>query len=325
MAVLVIDKPIGVSSFDVVRAVKRELGKLWGSQAMRGLKLGHGGTLDPMASGVLPVCLGEGTKLAPFLLDADKEYEAGVELGVETDTLDATGEVLARREPGTLGVDEDGLRQALLAFNGPITQVPPMHSALKHEGRPLYRYAREGVEIERQPRSVTIYELELTSWAPPARASLRVRCSKGTYVRVLAADLGRALGTGAHLFSLRRTSSGPFNLAQAITLPALTALVEARAVLPLVSLASALSHLPELSVSAEMALAVVQGKRLTAEGLGAPPQLGGTIRLLRQDGSLLAIADLLPGEVVSRRVFGPWAPPVADTPLPMVRISGGPG
>ena len=322
MAVLVIDKPVGISSFDVVRRVKRELHRLWGTAAMRGLKIGHGGTLDPLASGVLPICLGEGTKLAPFLLDADKEYEAGVDFGVETDTLDATGTVTRRLAAGELegrGLDADRLRAAITAqFVGPIAQVPPMHSALKHEGRALYRYAREGVEIDRAARPVTIHAFELGSWEPPGRASFRIRCTKGTYVRVLAADLGRALGTGAHLHSLRRTRSGPFGLDRAITLDALGDLVGARAPLPLVPLAEALAHLPALSVPADVALALTQGKRLAPEALGAPSELAGPFRVLREDGSLLAVAELGPEGVETRRVFASWSAPVAEPPLGLV-------
>jgi tRNA pseudouridine55 synthase len=322
MAVLVIDKPVGLSSFDVVRRVKRELGRLWGAAAMRGLKLGHGGTLDPLASGVLPICLGEGTKLAPFLLAADKEYLAGIRFGSETDTLDATGTVTRQTDVASAGLDADRLRASVAErFSGTISQVPPMHSALKHEGRPLYRYARAGVEIEREARVVTIHAFELLSWEPPATASFRIHCTKGTYVRVLAADLGQALGVGGHLISLRRTCSGPFRLAQAITLEALTSLVDAREPLPLIPLAAALGHLPGLTVSAEVALAVTQGKQLTHQSLGAPSDLSGRIRVLRQDGTLLAIADLSENGVASRRVFGTWAPPVANTPPGMVTFS----
>jgi tRNA pseudouridine55 synthase len=326
MAVLVIDKPVGLSSYDVVRQVKRELGRLWGRETMRGIKLGHGGTLDPLASGVLPICLGEGTKLAPFLLDADKEYEAGMRFGSETDTLDATGSVTRETDVTGAGLDADRLRAVVAAsFLGTISQVPPMHSALKHEGRPLYRYARAGVEIEREARVVTIHAFELLGWEPPATARFRIHCTKGTYVRVLAADLGQALGVGGHLISLRRTRSGPFTLAQAITLEALGSLVSARAPLPLTPLAEALGHLPGLTVSAEVAVAVTQGKRLTPQALGAPSDLSGRIRVLRHDGTLLAIADLSEDNVSSRRVFGTWAPPVANTPPGMVTFSAASG
>ena len=192
----------------------------------RAPKLGHGGTLDPMASGVLPVCVGEATKVIPFLLDADKEYLAAVRFGVETDTLDATGQVLCEKPVGDL--DAVRVEAALAGFRGEIEQVPPMFSALKHHGQPLYRYARAGQTIARPPRQVKVHELVLLAFEPPDRARLRIRCSKGTYIRSLAADLGRQLGVGAHLTELRRTASGPFALAQALSLDAIEACVERR-------------------------------------------------------------------------------------------------
>ncbi len=180
-AVLVVDKPLGLTSFDVVRRVRRAAGAR---------RVGHGGTLDPAATGVLPVCLGEATKLAQFLLDADKQYDFTVCFGVETDTDDAAGTVTARRDAGA--VDEAAVRRALEPFRGPITQVPPNYSALKRAGRPLYDYARAGEPVEAAPRGVVVHELELTSFAGPAAVALTMRCSKGTYVRALARDLGRA-------------------------------------------------------------------------------------------------------------------------------------
>src|SRR5204863_6842577 len=203
-AVLVIDKPVGPTSFDVVRRVRRAAG-------MR--RIGHGGTLDPAASGVLPICLGEATKLAQFLLDADKQYDFTVCFGVETDTDDAAGTVTGRRDAGALG--EAAVRDALTAFRGPISQVPPLYSALKRAGRPLYDYARAGEAVEIAARPVVVHELELTSFADPGAVGFTMRCSKGTYVRALARDLGRALAVGAHVTALRRTRSGAFSLAEA--------------------------------------------------------------------------------------------------------------
>jgi tRNA pseudouridine55 synthase len=294
---LVIDKPVGPSSFDVVRRVKRALGMCWGEAEVRRLRLGHGGTLDPMASGVLPICIGEGTKLAPFLLDADKAYEATVAFGAETDTLDADGTVTATLP--TTGLDADVVRAALGRFTGAIDQVPPMYSALKRDGRPLYSYARAGQQLERQARRVTIHALELVDWLPPAGARLRVRCSKGTYVRVLAADLGRAVGTGAHLSGLRRTASGPFHLGQAITLDELDRLAagggpEAAARLPLMALAEALPDLPAVRVGAEVARALTCGQTVTLSRLGLGKGAGaGRVRVLREDGSLLAVVEVV--------------------------------
>jgi tRNA pseudouridine55 synthase len=258
-AVLVVDKPVGPTSFDVVRKVRR---------AARSKRVGHGGTLDPAASGVLPICLGEATKLAQFLLDADKEYDFTVCFGVETDTDDAAGTVTARRDAGA--VDEAAVRGALPAFRGAITQVPPSYSALKRAGRPLYAYARAGETVEIAPRAVVVHELELTSFAGPAAAAFTMHCSKGTYVRALARDLGRALGVGGHVTALRRTRSGPFSLAEARPLAeVLDALVaagpNAAAALPLVEPADALRHLERRVVTEGIARDARHGKRIALE------------------------------------------------------------
>ena len=260
-AVLVIDKPVGPTSFDVVRRVRRAAG-------MR--RIGHGGTLDPAASGVLPICLGEATKLAQFLLDADKEYEFTVCFGVETDTDDAAGTVTARRDAGA--VEEAAVRRALESFRGAISQVPPIYSALKRAGRPLYDYARAGEVVEVAPRAVVIHALELTSFAGPGAVAMTMRCSKGTYVRALARDLGRALGAGAHVTALRRTRSGPFSLAEALPLEvALDALArdaagtDAVPALPLVPPAEALRHLERRPVTDAVARDARHGKRIVLE------------------------------------------------------------
>ena len=268
MSILVIDKPSGPSSFLVCQRVRGLLGR-------KGLKIGHGGTLDPFATGVLPVCIGEGTKVLPFLLDADKTYEAWVRFGVETDTLDRTGRIVAQRT--VVGLDENVVAAALARFRGAISQVPPMYSALKRNGRPLYAYARQGEAVERAPRPVTIHELELLALEPPDRARLRIRCSKGTYVRVLAADVGTALGVGAHLQELRRTASGPFTLAQAITLEDLQARVAEGRALPLLSLLDALAHLPRVTVEDSQAQALEHGQPMAWHALSAGRDLGGPV------------------------------------------------
>jgi tRNA pseudouridine55 synthase len=272
--VIVIDKPPGPTSFDVVRQVRRA----------RGLRrVGHGGTLDPMASGVLPICLGEATKLAQFLLDADKEYEATVCFGIETDSYDATGAVTQRRSAA--GVTAALVADALGAFRGAITQVPPRYSALKHQGRPLYDYARAGQEVIPPPRTVTIHALELSDWAGPEAVGLRVRCSKGTYIRSLAFDLGRALGVGAHLIALRRTRSGPFRIEEAHPLADV-------ATAPLVALAAALAHLPALHAGSEAARDLTHGKKVVRSALEPDDTVfGGRFLVLRADGTLLAVAE----------------------------------
>ena len=314
MGILVIDKPVGPTSYDVVRRVQRALHRLLGFTRPKDLKIGHGGTLDPLASGVLPVCVGEGTKIAAFLLDADKEYEAEVRFGVQTDTLDAAGVVLA--ESPVHHLTEVIVLAALAGFRGAIEQVPPMYSALKHKGRPLYAYAREGQDIARSSRSLTIHELVLQAWTPPATARLRIRCSKGTYVRVLAADLGLVLGVGAHLAGLRRTASGPFNLAQAVTLEDLERDALAGRLPVQVGLADALGHLFAVTPNEELSLALWQGKRVSSEALGLADDAAGQLRVLRADGTLLAIAEALDGMVRSLRGFNHEVPGAGSAASP---------
>ncbi len=196
--ILLLDKPAGFSSNQAVQKVR------WLFQAR---KAGHTGTLDPFATGMLPICLGEASKTAAFMLDADKTYEARARLGQATATGDIEGDVT--RDEAVPQLDGAAIESVFEKFKGAIDQVPPMYSALKHEGQPLYRLAREGKEVEREPRTVTIHELELLSWDAPNLA-FRVRCSKGTYVRTLAEDIASALGSCAHLRALRRTASGVF-------------------------------------------------------------------------------------------------------------------
>lgn len=217
--ILLLDKPIGPSSNQALQRARRIL---------NARKAGHAGTLDPFASGLLVCCLGRATKLATQLLESDKAYEATLVLGVETDSGDHTGIVVSEAAPENMGAVSEATIDAILPqFRGEIEQVPPMHSALKHKGRPLYEYAREGVEIERPPRRVTIYTLERLH-TEPGRLHIRVVCSKGTYIRTLAQDIGRALGCGAHLGALRRTAVGPFTVDQATGLEALDQLSDPR-------------------------------------------------------------------------------------------------
>ncbi len=213
--VLLLDKPLGLSSNQALQKVK------W---LLRAEKAGHTGTLDPLATGVLPLCFGAGTKFSQIHLDADKTYETVVRLGVKTTTADAEGDVLQTRAV-TCSVGQ--VVEVLDQFTGPITQVPPMHSALKKDGKALYEYARAGVEVERVPRHVTIHDLELLDMqlqgdAPSLR--LRVKCSKGTYIRTLGEDIGEALGCGGHLTYLRRVVTGPFDAAATVTVEALEAM-----------------------------------------------------------------------------------------------------
>jgi tRNA pseudouridine55 synthase len=196
--VILLDKPAGITSNAALQSVRRLLGAR---------KAGHTGSLDPFATGMLPICLGEASKTAAFMLDADKVYDATALLGQSTDTGDVEGRVTS--DCAVPELDPDRIETAFARFRGTIQQLPPMHSALKQDGQPLYRLARKGIVVERSPRRVTIHRLQLVEWAPP-QLRFEVECSKGTYVRTLAEDLARALGTCAHLVALRRLSVSPF-------------------------------------------------------------------------------------------------------------------
>ncbi|MFY1829162.1 tRNA pseudouridine(55) synthase TruB [Myxococcus fulvus] len=286
--VLVIDKPTGPTSFDVVRQV-RSLLKL--------KKVGHTGTLDPMATGVLPLCLGEATKVAGFITEGDKAYDATVRLGAETDTQDAEGQVTARAPVPAL--TPALLEAALARFRGPFEQVPPMYSAVKVAGKRLYELARAGEEVERAARQVTVYELVLRDFSAD-RLHLSVRCSKGFFVRTLAFDLGRALGCGAHLEALRRTSSGPFTLARALPLPDVASLAkEGLLAARLVSLSDALVDMPELRVNADEARRVSHGVPVEVPASLKP----GRVRVMGPDGALLAVAEGVGGRLRYLRVL----------------------
>ncbi|HEY8609236.1 MAG TPA: tRNA pseudouridine(55) synthase TruB [Noviherbaspirillum sp.] len=279
--VLLIDKSAGQTSNDVLIKAKRLL---------NAQKAGHTGTLDPFATGLLPLCFGEATKFAQDLLDADKTYEAVVHLGVTTTTGDTEGEVLERRD---VKVDAAMIEAALSAFRGEIAQVPPMYSALKRDGKPLYEYARAGVTLEREARRVTIHALECTGYAPPF-LRLRVRCSKGTYVRVLGEDIGAALGCGAHLHALRRTGAGCLSLDHALTLEALEAMEGPARTQRLSAVDALLTTFPPVVLSDEMAKRFLHGQRLPLRREGAScPADAGRVRVYRETGmQLLGTAQL---------------------------------
>jgi tRNA pseudouridine55 synthase len=211
--VLLLDKPVGLSSNHALQRARR---------AMDAAKAGHTGTLDPFATGLLVCCMGRATKISGAMLNADKSYRATVLFGQETDSGDLTGIPTQSAPEGFTGVDPEALEVVLSRFRGTISQVPPMYSALKRDGKPLYHYARQGIELEREPRTVTIHSLTLVA-CDGMTAELDVACSKGTYIRTLAEDIGRALGCFAHLTALRRTQVGPFSLQGAVTLEALQA------------------------------------------------------------------------------------------------------
>lgn len=285
--VLVIDKPNGPTSFDVVRQVR---------SLLKVKKAGHTGTLDPMATGVLPICLGEATKVAGFITEGDKAYDATVRLGVETDTQDAEGKVLSEKPVPQLTAAL--VESALAPFRGTFEQVPPMYSAVKVAGKRLYELARAGEEVERVARQVTVYELTLRDFNA-TRLQLSVRCSKGFFVRTLAYDIGRALGCGAHLEALRRTVSGPFTLAQSLPLSELPRLAQEREALAkrLVPISEALTQLPSLKVSAADAVRVSHGVPLEA------PAMPGRVRVLGPDETALAVAEVVGGRLRYLRVL----------------------
>jgi tRNA pseudouridine55 synthase len=281
--VLLLDKPRGLTSNAALARAKR----LYNAE-----KAGHTGTLDPLASGLLPICFGVATRFAQFLLDAPKRYVATVRFGVATTTQDAEGEVTATKSVTFARAD---LEAALRRFTGVITQTPPAHSALKFEGKPHYEYARRGIDVPRTPREVTIHALELLDWTPPD-ATLVVACSKGTYVRALAADLGDALGCGAHLAALRRTASGGFDITDAVTLEALEAMEQPRRDAVLLPTRVLVDHLPRLSVSKDAARRFLQG-----QPIAAGVEKNGPVAVFEAD-LLLGVADVRDGFAHPRRV-----------------------
>ncbi|MGZ3159432.1 MAG: tRNA pseudouridine(55) synthase TruB [Burkholderiaceae bacterium] len=279
--VLLLDKAAGHSSNDVLIKAKRLL---------NAKKAGHTGTLDPFATGLLPLCFGEATKFAQDLLEADKTYETIVHLGVTTDTGDTEGEIVNER---AVNVTREKIEEILAQFRGEIDQVPPMYSALKRDGKPLYEYARAGVTLEREARRVTIHHLEFLDYQAPF-LTLRVQCSKGTYIRVLGEDIGTALGCGAHLKALRRTRVGTLQIDQAVTLEALADIPESDRALSLAPVDALLSSFPMVTLSAELAQRFLHGQRLALGKEGVPISIPkGRVRVYReQDQRLLGTANL---------------------------------
>jgi tRNA pseudouridine55 synthase len=293
--VLVIDKPQGPTSFEVVRRVRSTLGLK---------RAGHTGTLDPMATGVLAVCLGEATKLAGLLTEGDKAYDAVIRLGLVTDTQDVTGTALQTHPVPALSTEL--LEAALGKFRGTFQQLPPMYSAVKVKGKRLYEHARAGETVERTPRQVTVHSLVLRDFSA-SECTLSLRCSKGFFVRSLADELGRALGCGGALKSLRRTASGPFGLDRAVPLSQVEALGVAgpsgRAQLQarILPMAEALPELPVVQVTEQDTLRVLHGVSLLL-GQDAPR---GRVRVLGPDRQLLAVGEVREGRLTYVRVVVP--------------------
>jgi tRNA pseudouridine55 synthase len=290
--VLLLDKPLGWSSNDALQKVK------W---LLRAEKAGHTGTLDPLATGVLPLCFGAATKFSQRQLDADKTYEAVARLGLKTSTADAEGEVIEERP---VHVTPEDLLAVAPRFTGLIRQIPPMHSALKKDGKALYEYARAGIEIEREAREVTIYELNMAlapvDSAQPA-IKMIVRCSKGTYIRTLGEDVGEALGCGAHLSALRRIGTGGFDIAQCVTLEALEAMTEEERLACLMPVDSLLSDHTVLMLDDENAGRFLSGVRRRGDW----PDNGQVAVYAESTHALLGTAHVSTGELIPGRLLSP--------------------
>ncbi|MEW6039307.1 MAG: tRNA pseudouridine(55) synthase TruB [Pseudomonadota bacterium] len=288
--VLLLDKNSGLTSNSALQRARRMLD-------MR--KAGHTGSLDPLASGILPLCFNEATKLSGYLLDSDKRYRVVARLGATTNTGDADGEILSRSPVPVL--DEPGLLALLAEFTGPILQVPPMFSALKHQGKRLYELARKGVEVEREARAVTIFGIELTGRGADY-LELDVHCSKGTYIRTLVEDIGSALGCGAHVEVLRRTAVAGFSVDQAVTLDQLEAMAPEARLDCLRPMDSMVPHWPAVSLDAETSRLFLNGRAVTV--VDAP--VGDLLRVYDHEHAFLGIGRSVgKGRLAPRRVVAP--------------------
>lgn len=286
--ILLLDKPVGMTSNRALQEAKHLL---------MARKAGHTGSLDPLASGLLPLCFGEATKVSRFLLEADKRYRAVFQLGVSTATGDAEGEVLETR---TVTVSRREIESAIKHFTGPIEQVPPMYSAIKQDGQPLYKLARAGIVTEREPRPVTVYEFKVLGLAGSA-LTVDISCSKGTYVRSLAHDLGELLGCGAHVSALRRTAMGGFTEDESISLEAFAALPgQPERAARLKPADQALRGLPEVVLSSNAAFYFCQGQAVSARPL---PVVGGWVRVYQDGGRFLGLGAEEDGQLAPRRLL----------------------
>ncbi len=286
--VLLLDKPLGWTSSDAVQAARR---------LYRADKAGHAGTLDPLATGLLPICFGAATKFSQAGLDADKRYRATLQLGIRTTTGDREGAVVEER---AVALDRAEIDAVLARFTGTLSQLPPMHSALKKDGRALYDYARDGIEVEREARQVTIHRLDLVDWHAD-RLTLDVHCSKGTYIRTLAEDIGAALGCGAHLASLHRTACGRLSLESAVAWPALQAFDESERDRLLLPPHALLAHRPRIDLDAGAAARLLCGQRVRTGGADA-----AAVRVFGPPpGGFLGSAHVVAGELIADRLLRP--------------------
>ena len=295
--ILNINKPTGRTSFSIVALVRRLSGVR---------RVGHAGTLDPDASGVLPVCLGQGTRVVQFLMNATKSYRAQIELGVTTDTYDASGQIIHQEDPS--GITLDKVESALASFRGVIQQTPPEYSAVKYRGRPLYQWARAGIKVERQSRPAKIHRLELIDFTPPL-VTIEVECGKGTYIRSLAHDFGQALGCGASLKSLVRLRCGPFDISNAVSLPELEEAFRhgywPHLVYPIDTV---LSHWPAMVVSDDTGRVIRNGSPLAPDKDITPASSSAEkrCRVYTPDGHFIGLLHFNPerGEWQPEKVFG---------------------
>ena len=276
--VLLLDKPQGISSNTALQKARR---------LYRAEKAGHTGVLDPLATGLLPVCFGEATKFAQYLLDADKAYTATLKLGEASSTGDAEGEIIATARADISAAE---FQTACQALTGAIRQVPPMFSALKHEGHPLYEYARKGIVIERKARDITIYSINVEAFDAP-QAVINVRCSKGTYIRTLSEDIAKHIGTFAHLTALRRTETAGFTIAQSHSLEALEALDEAARDTLLLPCDVLVQHLPRITLDDESVKMLKFGQQPEFHAVNLPA--GTPIRVYSENGGFIGLADYL--------------------------------
>lgn len=288
--ILLLDKPSGITSNAALQAVKR---------LFQARKAGHTGSLDPLANGLLPVCLGEATKLSGFLLEADKRYRTVIRLGIRTTTGDAEGETLLTRD--VTAIDRARVDEAVARFRGEIEQTPPMHSAVKQNGIPLYKLAHRGIQVERQPRTVVIHSLEVIRFEGD-QLEIDVHCSKGTYIRVLAEEIGEVLGCGAHVSALRRTGVGAFDFGRMVTLDTLAELAEGGMETldaQLLSMEDALMQWPDVRLSADVAYFLRRGQPVFVPH--APTQ--GLVRIYTREDRFLGVGRILEdGRVAPKRL-----------------------
>lgn len=280
-----VDKPSEWTSSDVVAKLRGAF-----NLRKRNVKIGHGGTLDPLATGVLPICIGSATRLADYVLNGNKTYQMRIRLGVATDTYDSQGDVVS--ESDASGVEIDDLNDVLNQFRGVFSQLPPMYSAIKKNGQPLYSIARRGGSVDREPRTVEVYELRITHWEPP-HVELYVECAKGFYARSLANDIGELLGCGAHVTSLQRVSSGRFKIDQSVSLDELLHLAgEDEWTEHLLPVDFIIQEMPSVTISADQAIDFMHGRRVAPSHFTDNDKSDNRIRVYDPDGEMIGLARI---------------------------------